>query len=108
MTSRAKGNRFLTRQEVKIAIMEAVKIANRPDISPEHYCRVYWGSHGCSLARGHEGEHVCDCSIAPDGSLLPHMNDAPGSGNVGRAPYYGPDTRFYGEDAPTAASQGAE
>ena len=23
-------------------------------------CRVYWGSHGCDLPRGHDGEHVCD------------------------------------------------
>jgi len=65
-------------------------------------CRVYWGSHGCRLTRGHEGPHLCDCAvddwqdyielggyIYPDGVL-----------NVGAPPYYGPDTHFYGEDAP--------
>ena len=53
----------------------------------EHCCRVYWGSHGCHLERGHDGPHLCDedCS-------------------VGAPPYYGPDvvTRFYGEDAAPA------
>lgn len=32
--------------------------------------------------------------------MLPHMDDEPDLGNVGRAPYYGPVTSFYGEDAP--------
>jgi hypothetical protein len=41
-------------------------------------CRVYWGSHGCDLERGHDGQHVCGC---------------------GTPPYYGADTNFYGEDA---------
>lgn len=62
-------------------------------------CRVYWGSHGCMLERGHDGEHLCSCTFE-NGVMLPHMNDAPGFGNVGRAPYYGAETRFYGEDAP--------
>jgi hypothetical protein len=22
-------------------------------------CQVYWGSHGCHLPRGHEGNHEC-------------------------------------------------
>lgn len=61
-------------------------------------CRVYWGSHGCGLPRGHDGDHLCPCALDENGILLPHMNDA-GNGNVGRAPYYGPETRFYGEDA---------
>lgn len=26
---------------------------------PKTNCRVYWGSHGCSLVRGHQGSHVC-------------------------------------------------
>lgn len=26
----------------------------------ERRCRVYWGSHGCQLDRGHEGPHRCD------------------------------------------------
>lgn len=73
-----------------------------------HDCRVYWGSHGCDLERGHAGEHICGCSVeegVDGGALLPHMDDADAaedSGNVGRAPYYGPDTNFYGEDAEDA------
>jgi hypothetical protein len=54
-------------------------------------CRVYWGSHGCDLARGHEGPcdcGCCECESHPD----------PDSGCVGKFPYYGPDTNFYGED----------
>lgn len=39
-------------------------------------CRVYWGSHGCRLPRGHDGQHEC-CVTAP---------------------YHGRLTRFYGED----------
>jgi hypothetical protein len=61
-------------------------------------CRVYWGSHGCMLDRGHEGEHLCDCTFDGEGGLLPHMYDSD-NGNVGRAPYYGHGTHFYGEDA---------
>jgi hypothetical protein len=66
------------------------------------FCRVYWGSHGCYLERGHEGDHLCTCTFVDDDPakpMLPHAHD-PGvdNGNVGRPPYYGPDTRFYGED----------
>lgn len=50
-------------------------------------CRVFWGSHGCKLERGHEGPHLCECA------------DPDEEGNVGGPPYYGPDTRFWGEDA---------
>jgi hypothetical protein len=56
---------------------------------PQQNCRVYWGSHGCRLERGHDGPHICDC--ADD-------EPSPGVVNVGAPPYYGPDTRFYGED----------
>jgi hypothetical protein len=52
-------------------------------------CRVFWGSHGCCLSRGHEGPHLCECA-GPDED---------GVRNVGRPPYYGPNTTFYGEDA---------
>lgn len=57
-------------------------------------CRVYWGSHGCMHPRGHGADvpHECDCctcGVHPD----------PGSGCVGRPPYYGEKTRYYGEDA---------
>lgn len=29
-------------------------------------CGTYWGSHGCDLAAGHEGNHLCG-STDPDG-----------------------------------------
>lgn len=54
-------------------------------------CRTYWGSHGCDLRRGHRGSHVCDCCECDS-------HPDPDSGCVGRAPYYGDETRFYGED----------
>lgn len=58
--------------------------------SDDVVCRVYWGSHGCDLPRGHDGPHICECA------------DRSEPGNVGAPPYYGPDTIFYGEDAPSA------
>lgn len=54
-------------------------------------CRVYWGSHGCARPRGHEGDHWCDCCKCDD-----HPSNA---GCVAGPPYYGHDTRYYGEDA---------
>lgn len=40
-------------------------------------CRVYWGSHGCDLARGHKSPHVCGsedeegpCSQAYDAGVV--------------------------------------
>jgi hypothetical protein len=64
------------------------------------------------LERGHEGDHICDFSIDVDGNLRPHR-DAPGADtvNVGRAPYYGPQTLFYGEntaDAPQLVEAGQD
>lgn len=56
-------------------------------------CRVYWGSHGCARPRGHEGAHWCDCCECDS-----HPQE--GEGCVAGPPYYGPDTRFYGEDVP--------
>lgn len=51
-------------------------------------CRVYWGSsHGCDRPRGHLGPHLC---------LTCRTDDE--DGWVGAPPYYGPGTRFYGED----------
>lgn len=47
-------------------------------------CRVYWGTHGCRLERGHPGDCLCSPTCQADG--------------VGKPPYYGPDTRFYGKD----------
>lgn len=62
-------------------------------------CRVYWGSHGCDLPRGHDGPHLCSCAFGEDGPMDPRA-DAPADAlNVGAPPYYGPDTKFYGEDA---------
>jgi hypothetical protein len=76
-------------------------ISSRPELRINEPCRVYWGSHGCYLPRDHEGPHLCICAHVdddPSKPLLPHMDDDPEGGNVGRPPYYGPKTRFYGED----------
>lgn len=71
-------------------------------------CRVYWGSHGCKLERGHDGPHLCDC--ADDEGVDPitreYIEDRQVV-NVGAPPYYGPKTTFYGEDA-TAAERGED
>jgi len=67
------------------------------------YCRVYWNTHGCALERGHDGPHVCNCAIEDEGTFDPETHeyyDDPGCFNVGAPPYYGPDTNFFGEDAP--------
>jgi hypothetical protein len=58
------------------------------------HCRVYWGSHGCDLARGHADDCECDCCEC--GGSHPDAGD--GVLCVAKAPYYGPETRFYGED----------
>jgi hypothetical protein len=53
-------------------------------------CRVYWGSHGCHLERGHDGHCRCECAdLPPEPDVI----------NVGTYPYYGDETLFYGEDA---------
>lgn len=61
-------------------------------------CRVYWGSHGCMHPRGHDPAlpHECDCCECPEGR---HPDPDAGALCVARPPYYGPDTRFYGEEA---------
>lgn len=66
-------------------------------------CRVYWGSHGCALPRGHEGPHECDCCTCHDHEADP-LNGATDPEDEGvlcvaKPPYYGADTSFYGEDA---------
>jgi hypothetical protein len=66
-------------------------------MSVDEGCRVYWGSHGCRLQRGHAGHHECECARDQDGNLEPKFVD--GAHNVGAYPWYGPDTNFYGEDA---------
>lgn len=44
-------------------------------------CRVFWGSHGCELPRGHQGRHVCGdeagpcCGLNPDGTVA-YWDDA--------------------------------
>jgi hypothetical protein len=58
-------------------------------VSPDAICRVYWGSHGCDKLRGHAGPHICASCYDPKET----------KGYVGAPPYYGPETRFYGEDA---------
>lgn len=57
-------------------------------------CRVYWGSHGCRHAGGHLPgvPHECDCCTCAS-------HPDPDSGCVAKPPYYGAETRFYGEDA---------
>lgn len=57
-------------------------------------CRVYWGSHGCDKKRGHRGAHACGCCDCDN-----HKRDHEDNGCVAKPPYYGPGTRFYGEDA---------
>jgi hypothetical protein len=72
-------------------------------------CRVYWGSHGCGLERGHAERdgtpHDCGCCGCGDHHPYPEWPDE-GVLCVARAPYYGAETRFYGEDAtPESAGQ---
>ena len=54
-------------------------------------CRTYWGTHGCDLTRGHDGDHFCGCCTCAS-------HPDPDSGCVGAAPFYGPRTSFFGED----------
>lgn len=70
---------------------------NSVNETDRNHCRVYWGSHGCQLQRGHEGTCECDCCEC----IGPHT-DKPNKDMlvcVAKAPYYGPETKFYGEDA---------
>ena len=65
-------------------------------------CRVYWGSHGCDLERGHAGRdgtpHDCGCCECGEHHPYPDWPDE-GVLCVATEPYYGPGTNFYGEDA---------
>jgi hypothetical protein len=67
----------------------------------EPHCRVFWGSHGCCHPRGHlpEVPHECDCCECPGECE---------SSCVAKPPYYGPDTRFYGEEAEALGMLGAD
>ena len=69
----------------------AARAYRNPD-GHEKACEVYWGSHGCARPHGHEGDHWCDCCECDD-------HPADDAGCVAGPPYYGPDTRFYGDDA---------
>lgn len=61
------------------------------------WCDIYWGSHGCQFPPGHSGPHVCICCDDPSN----HATDPNHSeGCVGAPPYYGDQTRFYGDDVP--------
>jgi len=67
-------------------------------VPPSGDCRVYWGSHGCRLARGHEGDCECDCCECEHHPDPDPDNPGGESSCVAKSPYYGPRTRFYGED----------
>ena len=64
-------------------------------------CDVNWGSHGCMLDRGHDGHCECSCCECPadhDHSQILIDEDGVEYLCVAKYPYYGPETRFYGED----------
>jgi len=76
-----------------------------------NFCRVYWGSHGCRHERGHDPEipHECDCCECgnhPDPPSIAADADLPYCTCVAKPPYYGPDTKFYGEEAETLGLPG--
>lgn len=58
----------------------------------EERCEVYWGSHGCHKPKNHPKEipHECNCCECEGPECDPAC--------VAKTPYYGPDTRFYGDD----------
>lgn len=74
-------------------------VATDPAFEP---CRVYWGSHGCDLERGHAERdgtpHDCGCCDCGEHHPYPDWPDE-GVRCVAKPPYYGDKTRFYGEDA---------
>jgi hypothetical protein len=55
-------------------------------------CDVYWGSHGCTHDRGHEGACECDCCDCPEGHhddiTAPEELGYPGVVCVAKPPYY--------------------
>ena len=75
-------------------------MASPPREPVEYGCRVYWGSHGCDHPRGHPPEVPHDCGCCECGEHHPYP-DWPDENVlcVAKPPYYGPDTKFYGEDA---------
>lgn len=55
------------------------------------YCDTFWGSHGCSLDRGHSGPCLCiTVFYDEDGQIEETVCD----GNCA-PPYFGPDTEFF-------------
>lgn len=58
-------------------------------------CSVYWGSHGCKLAKNHKGYCECDCCICDDEHTSEPID---GFCCVAKFPYYGNNTWFYGDD----------
>lgn len=57
-------------------------------------CEIFWGSHGCVLAIGHKGQHLCDCCAINDfAHMQAHWNataDQYGAnGCAATWPYYG-------------------
>lgn len=81
-------------------VVTVVLMHDPGEMPPEGFCRVYWGSHGCHRPRGHDPAvpHECDCCDCGEHHPYPGWPDT-GVRCVARAPYYGPDTRFYGEEA---------
>ncbi|WP_311208786.1 MULTISPECIES: hypothetical protein [unclassified Aeromicrobium] len=85
------------------------RLRGRADVQ----CRTFWGTHGCDLPRGHDVEkdpHACGCCDCDDHEAnAGQRSDDDGEWVcVARPPYYGPDTKFYGEDAsPETTSQEA-
>lgn len=61
-------------------------------MSQKKDCHVYWGTHGCGLPRGHIEPHFCCCEC---GDRHPWVE--PDVKCVGRFPYYGFKTKFYGQ-----------
>lgn len=64
------------------------------ELEASRLCDVYWGTHGCRFVVGHSVPHECECCECQD-----HERDHEAEGCVAKPPYYGPDTRFYGDDA---------
>lgn len=54
-------------------------------------CDVFWGSHGCVLDAGHDGQHWCDCCPR----RWTHRFHRDRLGCVGTWPYYGEGTAFF-------------
>lgn len=47
--------------------VEDPAVVNLQQYAPaEPECGVFWGSHGCDLPPGHDGDHVCDCEHSVD------------------------------------------